>query len=183
MCKLICRIQSHLGNPEGGGTENWTKSFQLNISTFSYFFISLFSCCFMFFVLISIDNSLFACFYKDKKVLKKVEIWWNLHLTDRFPKNTSYIPAGQGAPKAWKRWGEQWWGFQEVSVCSHNHLLSLCYNGCVSGTTPLPTPQLGAEAAHSDPFPIPNHPMASCSFDFRKFYRVGSEIMEHQPLH
>ena len=61
-----------VGNPEGG-TEDWTKTVQLNISTFSYFFLSLFSCFLMFFVLISTENSLVALFYKDEKVLKMAE--------------------------------------------------------------------------------------------------------------
>ena len=101
---------------------------------------------------------------------------------------TSYLPAGRGAPKAWKDWGNGGGAisgfskiFQRKNISSV--VTATCYNGCMSGTTPVPTPQLGAGYAHSDPFPIPNHPMASCSFDFRKFYRVGSEIMEQQPLH
>ena len=92
---------------------------------------------------------------------------------------TSYLPAGRGAPKAWKRSGDSGGAPKKCPSV----VTATCYNGCVSRTTPAPTAQLGAEAAHSDPFPIPNHPMASCSFDFRKFYRVGSEILEHQPLH
>ena len=94
------------GNPEGGGTEDWTKTVQLNISTFSYFFLSLFSCFFMFFVLISIEKLLFILFYKDERVLEKCRNFLKpspyrqnflkiqktkkhkTHLTNRFTQNT-----------------------------------------------------------------------------------------------
>ena len=82
-------------------------------------------------------------------------------------------------PKAWKRSGDSGGAPKKCPSV----VTATCYNGCVSVTTPVPTPQLGAGYTHSDPFPIPNHPMSSCSFDFRKFYRVGPEIMVHQPLH
>ena len=100
---------------------------------------------------------------------------------------TSYLPAGRGAPKAWKDWGNGGGAISGFSKRFQRKNISsvvtvTCYSGCLSATTPLPTPQLGPPAAHSDRFPTSIHPMGPCSFDFSKFYRVGCEINEHQPL-
>ena len=102
-------------------------------------------------------------------------------------RDTSYLPAGRGAPKAWKDWGNGGGAISGFSKRFQRKNISsvvtvTCYSGCLSATTPLPTPQLGAPAAHSARFPTSIHPMGPCSFDFSKFYRVGCEINEHQPL-
>ena len=74
---------------------------------------------------------------------------------------------------------EQQRSSHEASLYTHIHRLFTCYNGCLSATTPPPTPHSGVRAAHEGAFPCPTCRMSSRSFIFSNFYRVGPEILWH----
>ena len=98
---------------------------------------------------------------------------------------TSSLPAGLGAPKA-KEWFP---GPRQVPGTRLEPPTKLpmghvaCYNGsdgCLSATLGIATPYFPAPAGHGDIFHISNVAMASRSFVFSNFFRVGPEIMEQQ---